>query len=155
IVTLSALGQQEVQVYTGGTPATSNSSGLAGYINQVIKTGTYPGYADVDAAIGTPQFYHQVAVEAGGATPDRLFSYYVGIAGADQSYRYVDQFNGVSDPRYFYPLNIQTGNALYEVVDGSCLLKHAYAPCQGDPNYGTLYSPGNSYFQAMGFDREN
>ena len=28
IVTLSALGQQEVQIYTGGTPATSNSSGL-------------------------------------------------------------------------------------------------------------------------------
>ena len=54
IVTLSALGQQEVQIYTGGTPATSNSSGLAGYINQVIKTGTSPGYANVDGAIGTP-----------------------------------------------------------------------------------------------------
>ena len=50
IVTLSALGQQEVQIYTGGTPATSNSSGLAGYINQVIKTGTSPGYATVDGA---------------------------------------------------------------------------------------------------------
>ncbi|MBV8722906.1 MAG: TonB-dependent receptor [Candidatus Eremiobacteraeota bacterium] len=155
IVTLSALGQQEVQVYTGGTPATSNSSGLAGYINQVIKTGTYPGYADVDASIGTPQFYHDLSVETGGATPDRLFSYYVGLAGANQSYRYIDQFNGAGDPRYFYPLQIQTGNSLYQVVDGSCLLKGAYAPCKNDPNFGTLYSPGNSYFQATGFDREN
>jgi len=38
ITTLTSLGSQEVQVYTGGTPASSNSSGLAGYINQVIKT---------------------------------------------------------------------------------------------------------------------
>jgi hypothetical protein len=153
IVTLSALGQQEVQVYTGGTPATSNSSGLSGYINQVIKTGTSPGYAAVDGAIGTPQFYHFASVETGGATPDRLFSYYVGLAGANQTYRYFDQFNGASAPQYFYPLNIYSSNAVYNVVDGSCTLKGASAPCAG-PNYGTLYSPGNSYFQAAGFDRE-
>jgi hypothetical protein len=100
IGTLSSLGSQEVQVYTGGTPATSNSSGLAGYINQVIKTGTYPGYADATLGAGTPTFYHQASVEAGGATPDRLFSYYVGFLGANQDYRYGDQFNGVSNPLY-------------------------------------------------------
>ena len=74
IGTLTSLGNQEVQVYTGGTPATSNSSGLAGYINQVIKTGTFPGYADADLGIGGPAFYHQATVELAGATPDRLFS---------------------------------------------------------------------------------
>lgn len=155
IVTLSALGQQEVQVYTGGTPATSNSSGLAGYINQVIKTGTSPGYATADGAIGSPQFYHFASVEVGGATPDRLFSYYVGLAGANQTYRYIDQFNGTSDPQYFYPLSIVSNNAVYNVVDGSCTLVHGPSSCIGDPNYGTLYSPGQSYFQAAGFDREN
>ncbi|MBV8373829.1 MAG: TonB-dependent receptor [Candidatus Eremiobacteraeota bacterium] len=154
IVTLSALGQQEVQVYTGGTPATSNSSGLAGYINQVIKTGTSPGYAIADGAIGAPQFYHFASVETGGATPDRLFSYYVGLAGANQTYRYIDQFNGVSDPQYFYPLSIVSNNAVYNVVDGSCTLKHGPNSCIGDPNYGALFSPGASYFQAAGFDRE-
>ncbi len=154
IVTLSALGQQEVQIYTGGTPATSNSSGLAGYINQVIKTGTSPGYATADGAIGTPQFYHFLSVETGGATPDRLFSYYVGLAGADQTYRYVDQFNGESDPQYFYPLSVVSNNAVYNVTDGSCTLKHGPASCIGDPNFGATYSPGASYFQAVGFDRE-
>ena len=39
----STLGQQELQIYTGGAPANSESQGLAGYINQVIKSGTYPG----------------------------------------------------------------------------------------------------------------
>jgi outer membrane receptor protein involved in Fe transport len=153
IVTLSALGQQEVQVYTGGTPATSNSSGLAGYINQVIKTGTTPGYANVEGSVGAPQFYHLFSAEAGGATPDRLFSYYVGLAGADQGYRYIDQFNGDGDPRYFYPLSIVSQNSVYEVVDGSCTIQAPH--CKHDPNYGALFSPGNSYFQAAGADREN
>ena len=85
IGTLTSLGNQEVQVYTGGTPATSNSSGLAGYINQVIKTGTFPGYATADFGIGGPAFYHQATVEVGGATPDRLFSYYVGLVGNESN----------------------------------------------------------------------
>jgi outer membrane receptor protein involved in Fe transport len=153
IVTLSALGQQEVQVYTGGTPATSNSTGLAGYINQVIKTGTSPGYANAEGSIGAPQFYHLASAEAGGSTPDRLFSYYVGLAGADQGYRYIDQFNGVGDPRYFYPLSVRSENQVYFVVDGSCLLVAPH--CKNDPNFGAKFSPGNSYFQANGADREN
>ena len=153
IVTLSALGQQEVQVYTGGTPATSNSTGLAGYINQVIKTGTSPGYANAEGSVGAPQFYHLASAEAGGSTPDRLFSYYVGLAGADQGYRYIDQFNGVGDPRYFYPLSVRSENSVYFVVDGSCLLVAPH--CKNDPNFGAKFSPGNSYFQANGADREN
>jgi hypothetical protein len=92
----SSLGQQEVQVYAGSTPANSEGSGLAGYINQVLKTGTYPGYADGELGIGAPTYYHSARVEAGGATPDRLFSYYVGLDGHDQSFRYVDQFNGAA-----------------------------------------------------------
>src|SRR5579862_6157279 len=79
---LSSLGQQELQVYTGGTPATADAQGIAGYINQVVKTGTYPGYGSISAGIGYPTFYHQLSVEAGGATPNRLFSYYVGLGGS-------------------------------------------------------------------------
>ncbi len=41
----TTLGQQELQIYTGGGEADANATGLAGFINQVIKTGTYPGYA--------------------------------------------------------------------------------------------------------------
>jgi hypothetical protein len=146
IATLTSLGNQEVQVYTGGTPATSNSSGLAGYINQVIKTGTFPGYADADLGIGAPAFYHQATVEAGGATPDRLFSYYIGLSGTNQTYRFGDQFGGVSDPLYFYPVNVPTNNNVYNILDGS--------GGRASP-YGFIFSPGYSYAQGTNFEREN
>jgi hypothetical protein len=92
--TAGTLGQQELQVYTGGGTAGESASGLAGFINQVIKTGTFPGYANVSGGIGTPIFYHNLQVEVGGATPNRMFSYYAGIGGYNQDYRYLDQFNG-------------------------------------------------------------
>ncbi len=118
ITTLSSLGQQEVQTYTGGTPPSAEASGLSGYINQVIKTGTYPGYEDVSLGIGSPAFYHKLSFEASGATSNRNFTYYVGFGGEDQDYRYSDQFNGASTPLFFYPLAISTGlNG--QVYDGS------------------------------------
>ena len=92
---LSTLGQQELQVYTGSAPVNSESQGLSGFVNQVIKTGTSPGFADGDVSIGSP-FYHKAAFEIGGATSNRIFSYYVGFLGANQSYRSVDNFNGAS-----------------------------------------------------------
>ncbi|HKE36623.1 MAG TPA: TonB-dependent receptor, partial [Candidatus Baltobacteraceae bacterium] len=92
----SSLGNAEVQVYTGANPANSEGQGLAGYINQVIKTGTYPGYAEGNLGIGTPAFYHQASAQVGGATPDRNLSYYVGIGGYNQDFRYVDNDNGAS-----------------------------------------------------------
>src|SRR5579871_2808828 len=92
--TAGTLGQQELQVYTGGGTAGESASGLAGFINQVIKTGTYPGYATANGGIGTPAYYHNLQVEAGGATPDRMFSYYVGVGGYNQDFRVLDQFNG-------------------------------------------------------------
>jgi hypothetical protein len=153
IGTLSVLGTQEVQIYTGGTAASSNSSGLAGYINQIIKTGTHPGYADLSLGLGGPSFYHSAIAEASGASPDRLFSYYIGFAGANQNYRYDDQFNGASNPLYFYPLAIPTTNSTYNILDGHCAVtKH---PSCSAPNYGAAFSPGNSYAQATNFDREN
>ncbi len=90
----SSLGQQEVQVYTGAAPSNSESQGLAGFINQVIKTGTSPGYGDGQIGVGTPVYYHHMMAEAGGATPNRLFSYYVGLGGYNQDSRYVDSSNG-------------------------------------------------------------
>ena len=146
IATLTSLGNQEVQVYTGGTPATSNSSGLAGYINQVIKTGTYPGYGNADLGIGGPAFYHQATIEVGGATPDRMFSYYIGLSGTNQTFRYGDNFGGVSDPLYFYPINVPTHNNVYNILDGAG---------GNGPNYGFIRAPGYAYAQATDFDREN
>ncbi len=90
---LSSLGMSELEVYTGATPANSEGQGLAGYINQVIKTGTYPGFGTAMLGVGTPVYYHKATAEAGGASPNRLFSYYVGVGGYDQGFRYVDQSN--------------------------------------------------------------
>jgi len=91
---LSNLGQQELQVYTGSGPAGTSSSTVGGYINQVIKTGTYPGTGTLDAGIGAPIFYHKLTGEAGGASPNRLFSYYVGFGGYNQQFRLFNQQNG-------------------------------------------------------------
>ncbi|HLY03259.1 MAG TPA: TonB-dependent receptor [Candidatus Cybelea sp.] len=92
----SSLGNAEVQVYTGANPANSEGQGLAGYINQVIRTGTFPGFADGQLGIGTPTYYHRAMVEVGGATPDRNLSYYFGIAGYNQGFRYVNGDNGAN-----------------------------------------------------------
>ena len=108
---LSSLGSQEVQIYTGGVPASSDAQGISGYVNQVIKTGTYPGYGDATLGVGYPAFYHQASIEAGGSTPDRLFSYYIGIGGSNQGFRYVDDNNGASIPNsFFYPVSAVPGN---------------------------------------------
>jgi hypothetical protein len=94
--TESNLGLQELQLYTGGGPASNASSGTSGFINQVIKTGTYPGYASFGGGIASDAFYHEARVEAGGASPDRNFSYYVGLSGYNQAFRLFDNDNGAS-----------------------------------------------------------
>jgi hypothetical protein len=143
--TLSTLGQQELQVYSGGAPASADVSGLSGYVNQVIRTGTYPGFEDLQVGVGGPAYYHKLSLEVGGATQNRNFSYYVGFSGVDQDYRYGDQFNGASNNNAFFaPLYIPsnqastnaTGTAIY---DGS-----------GTP----YFTPGQTYSIANTSDRE-
>jgi len=119
----SSLGNAEVQVYTGANPANSEGQGLSGFVNQVIKSGTFPGYATGSLGIGTPAFYHRAAIEVGGATPDRMFSYYIGIAGLNQSFNYVNNNNGSEYDNWLGP------------VDGIV----------GGP-YGTPFAPGWSLF---------
>ncbi|HEY8296816.1 MAG TPA: carboxypeptidase regulatory-like domain-containing protein, partial [Candidatus Baltobacteraceae bacterium] len=85
---LASLGQQELQVYTGGSPSGSSSATLGGFINQVIKTGTYPGFGLLKGGLGSPGFYHGLTAEAGGANPARTFSYYVGLMGFNQHFPY-------------------------------------------------------------------
>jgi hypothetical protein len=114
---ISSLGQQELQVYTGANPANSEAQGISGYINQVIRTGTAPASRNIALGIGTPTFYNKASFETGGANPARTFSYYVGLGGYNQSYRYGDQYNG----------------AQYNQVAGVPL-----APCDNDPTSGSF-----------------
>ncbi len=100
---LSALGQQELQVYTGAAPSTSEAQGISGYINQVIRTGTAPAAHTLTVADGGPAYYGKIAFEAGGANPSRTFSYYAGFGAYNEDYRAYDQFNGASLSRYWGP----------------------------------------------------
>ncbi len=102
---LTNLGQQELQVYTGGTNATADASGIAGYVNQVVKKGTVPGFYGVTYGIGTQTYYNKLSVEAGGATPDQNFSWYAGSLAANTNYRYINNSNGAGEAGFFYPLN--------------------------------------------------
>src|SRR5579875_3768882 len=94
--TIPALGQQELQVFTGAAPANAEAQGLSGYFNQVIRTGTYPGFGELEGDLGTPAFYHKATFETGGASPNRNFSYYLGIGGYNEAPRVVDNYNGQS-----------------------------------------------------------
>jgi hypothetical protein len=106
--TESNLGLQELQVYTGGGPSSVASAGTAGFINQVIKTGTFPGYADASLGLGAIAFYHSAQVEVGGSTPDRNFSYYVGLSGNNQDFRIINAQNGA---QYMTPGGVFSGEA--------------------------------------------
>ncbi|MEO6991170.1 MAG: TonB-dependent receptor, partial [Candidatus Baltobacteraceae bacterium] len=119
-------GQQELQVYTGAGPAGAQSNGLSGFVNQVIKTGTYPGYGQAELGMGTPTFYHKAQIEAGGATPNRNFSYYVATAGFNQQYRLGTQANGAE-------LESNYGS-LYNVVAANCGTSNATAGCYANGN---------------------
>ncbi len=137
--TLTNLGQQELQVVTGGSPSASSSSTVGGFINQVIRTGTYPGFGNIDVGVGAPAYYHALKGEAGGATPNRLFSYYVGLLGYDQTQRVQDQFNGGSGvpntlPGYVENFNTNTVN--FPGMFPYCTATGA------DPNAGTTVDPG-------------
>ena len=132
---LSSLGQQELQVYTGASPANSESQGLAGSVNQVVKTGTYPGFANVDVGIGGPTFYHSLNAEAGGANAKRTFSYYVGVGGYNQDHRYIDQYNGRSFVDRYGPVIAACPSSATIATLPSCFY-------DGNPATGVSGAPG-------------
>ena len=143
---LSNLGQQELQIYTGGTLATSDASSISGYVNQVVKRGTYPGYADVTLAVGGPAMYNKGLLELGGAAPDNRYTYYVGTLAANSNYRYINQQNGVGAPGFFYPLALTSlsGTGIWAGTLPNCSMG---ASC-------FIAAPGQSYAIAQTRDRE-
>jgi hypothetical protein len=151
--TESSVGLQELQVYTGGGPASVASAGTSGFINQVIKTGTFPGFATANLGIGTPQYYHQASVEIGGSTPDRNFSYYVALLGYNQDYRFLDNTNGAGymTPGGIFSADNVIGNAIGYGAVGDQVLGPGYmciavATCQGvKPMCQTFGSKGFNY----------
>ena len=158
----STLGQQELQIYTGGGESDANATGLGGFINQVIKTGTFPGYAVAQLAVGSPTFYHDAQIEVGGATPDRLFSYYVGVSGEDQAYRYFDQYNGASltdsIPYGYWPSHVTTLLPFWPAVYPTCNNNTTYTNPLADTltsDPGCFGSYPSNFGQPSLFDSRN
>jgi hypothetical protein len=84
---LANIGIGNIEVYTGGLPASGSTNGT-GYFNSVLKTGTYPGYTDVFVQATSPEFNHYITIERGGGTPDHRFTYYVGFDGVGSQNQY-------------------------------------------------------------------
>jgi hypothetical protein len=142
---VSSLGQQELQVYTGGPPANSTSEGISGYINQVMRTGTTPGFASLDLGIGGPAYYHKASVELGGATPDRRFSYYVGLGGYNQWSNYVDQYNGAGIAQMYGPILGPACGSASASVTPSCYGANGVSYASGAAGGGSAgYVLGNA-----------
>jgi len=152
----SNLGQQELQVYTGAPPANSQNQGLAGYINQVIKSGTYPGFANADFSVGTPQYSLGGTFEIGGSTPDRNFSYYLGSTNSAAHPRYIDNFNGAF-------LQSTYGTPFAKTVPAAgcgvnAAVDNNYAACYASgigPGGYLLSSPTLAVFPSNTYDHEN
>ncbi len=102
---LSNVGQQELEVYTGGATASSEGQGISGYVNQVVKTGSQTPFSAVTYSLGFPTGYQKGSFEVGGAADNSRLSYYFAGSIAFQNYRFVDQYNGVSldNSGFFFP----------------------------------------------------
>jgi TonB-dependent receptor-like protein/carboxypeptidase family protein len=157
---LSSLGVQSLDVYTGGAPADAEGNGLSGYINQVIKRGTYPGFADVNVGVGSPALYNKVSIEAGGATPNRTFSYFTAFGGYNQGFRYYDQNNGAGVSGAFgMPFDIGGGANCFTSPNPSnysgCYANHAYFQAFPAGPGGYVLGPYQMGKNSSIADREN
>lgn len=128
---LSNIGNAEVQVYTGNQPADAQGNGLAGFVNQVIRTGTYPGFSSAQLGIGSPAYYHKLSVELGGATSNRNLSYYLGFLGYNQQNDYVDHFNGAGYTGIY-------GSTINYIAQG-CATAHPTVGCYRNAGTANLF----------------
>jgi hypothetical protein len=76
-------GAQSIQVVLGAGDASQGGAG-SGYINEVVKRGTYPGFGILQAEVGVGTLQHNVNFEYGSATPDNRFSWF--LSGRYQPY---------------------------------------------------------------------
>ncbi len=85
-------GLSQLQVYTGGEPADSGRS-MAGYINEIIRRGTYPGGGDLTYVIGTPDLTSTVQADIYGGTPNHHFTYYASTLWINAGYSFGNRSN--------------------------------------------------------------
>ncbi|HEV2261692.1 MAG TPA: carboxypeptidase regulatory-like domain-containing protein, partial [Candidatus Rubrimentiphilum sp.] len=84
---LSNIGISNIEVYTGGLPASGATNGT-GYFNSILKSGTYPGFGNAFFQATSPEFNNYVTLERGQATANHKFSYYVAFDGVNSQNQY-------------------------------------------------------------------
>jgi len=84
---LANIGISNIEVYTGGLPASGAANGT-GYFNSVMKTGTYPAFSNLALQASSPEFNNYLTAERGAATIDHKFSYYIGFDGVNSQNQY-------------------------------------------------------------------
>jgi len=99
--TISSVGVNSVQVYTGGYNARFGNA-AQGIVNSVIKRGTYPGSGLLSIATQSPIYGHFVQTEYGTASRDNRYSAYIGFDGSNQD-------NAFGNERYTFPLATAKG----------------------------------------------
>jgi len=85
-------GLSQLQVYTGGEPADSGRS-MSGFINEIIRRGTYPGGGDVTFVVGTPDLTNTMQADIYGGTPNKKFTYYASTLWVNAGYSFGNRSN--------------------------------------------------------------
>jgi hypothetical protein len=80
-------GIGSAQLIPGGGDASHGDSGT-GLVSLTAKRGTYPGFVNLDFEATSFPYDHQFGLEAGGATPNGRFSYYVSFTGVREDFQY-------------------------------------------------------------------
>lgn len=134
---LTDLGISNVEVFTGGLSAQNAGNGV-GVINSVIKTGTYPSFANFSAGLTSGDFNHYVRGEYGGATADHRFSWYFGMDAANSQ----NEFNNGSVSFGLNQVGISSTNPGY-IQTRDVVANLHFRPSQSD-DFQFLYQ--NSLF---------
>jgi len=85
-------GLASLELYTGGEPADAGRS-MSGYVNEVVRRGSYPGGADISAFVGSPVFNHTLQADVYSASPDGRFTYFVSTLAINSDYRFGNASN--------------------------------------------------------------
>ncbi len=134
---LTDLGIGNVEVFTGGLSAQNAGNGV-GVINSVMKTGTYPAFSAFSAGLTTGDFNHYMRAEYGAATPDRRYSWYLGIDAANSQ----NELNNGNDSFTLPQMGISSGNPGY-ISTRDVVANFHYRPSERD-DFQIMYQ--NSLF---------
>jgi len=137
---LSNLANAEIQVDSGSAPVDQQAEGIGGYINQVLRTGTYPGFVHLDMGVGTPSKDQSLSLEVGGADgPDRLLTYDLAVSGQQAVDHLIDQ----SDGSTFAPTHGPISNVIaVDTVVPGC--GNSGGPNAGHPSAGCYVNGGST-----------